>query len=130
MEHRFCSLLLLFIFASPGIFAQEVSRENAIPEKTEGDRKVKALDIGYIINDKSAEESVDWSNQSSIYIPTQPSCALVNISGISSMPVKKDTDAHAWMEVWDMNGIYFKKRVIIDLNGDTSIAKEKKNNLF
>ena len=37
-----------------------------------------------------------------IFIPTQPDCAIVNITGITSMPTKKGTDAHAWMEVWDM----------------------------
>ncbi len=94
-----------------------------------GDGVVDGKDVELtrnIIFGKPSEESNDWSNRSSIIIPTQPSCALVNITGISSMPTAKGTDAHAWMEVWD-NGIYFKKRVIVDLNGDSSIAKEKKN---
>ena len=43
------------------------------------------------------------------------------------MPVKKNTNGHAWMEVWDGQGHYFKKRVIIDLNGDSSSKHEKKN---
>lgn len=83
-----------------------------------------------IINLIMGEEpsgTIDLSNMSSIVIPTQPACAVVNISGITSMPIKKGTDAHAWMEVWDMNGVYFKKKVLIDLNGDSSAAKEKKN---
>ena len=67
------------------------------------------------------------SDKSYINIPIQPACAMVNITGINSMPIKKETNAHAWMEVWDMRGVYFKKRVIIDLNGDSSTAKEKKN---
>ena len=85
------------------------------------------IEIKNIILKKASDLSLEWSNRSSIIIPTQPECAIVNISGISSMPVKKGTNAHAWMEVWDMNGIYFKKRVIVDLNGDSSTAKEKKN---
>lgn len=62
-----------------------------------------------------------------IFIPTQPDCAIVNITGITSMPTKKGTNAHAWMEVWDMRGQYFKKRVIIDLQGNSSTAHAKKN---
>ena len=89
--------------------------------------EVDVVEISNIIMGKASDESLEWSSKSSIYIPTQPACALVNISGITSMPIKKGTDAHAWMEVWDMNGIYFKKRVIIDLQGNTSVSHVKKN---
>lgn len=95
-----------------------------------GDGVVDEADIAEISNiimGRASEESLEWSSKSSIIIPTQPACALVNISGITSMPIKKGTDAHAWMEVWDMNGIYFKKRVIIDLQGNSSVHLEKKN---
>lgn len=95
-----------------------------------GDGDVNEKDIAEISNiilGMASDESLEWSSRSSIYIPTQPRCALVNISGITSMPIQKETDAHAWMEVWDMNGIYFKKKVIIDLQGNTSVNHAKKN---
>ena len=69
----------------------------------------------------------DCSNQSKIVIPYQPSSVVVNITGIESMPTKKNVNAHAWIEVWDKQGIYFKKRIIIDGQGNTSISHEKKN---
>jgi len=67
------------------------------------------------------------TNKQAILIPTQPSCAVVNITGISGIPEQKDTSVRAWMEVDAGNGIRFKKRVIIKLNGETSIAKPKRN---
>lgn len=69
----------------------------------------------------------DFSNQSKIVIPYQPSSVVVNITGIESMPTKKNVNAHAWMEVWDRQGVYFKKRIILDGQGNTSISHEKKN---
>lgn len=78
-------------------------------------------------SDEGSTFPMGWSDQASIIIPAQPACAMVNITGITALPSVKGTDAHAWMEVWDMQGIYFKKRVLIDLNGDSSTAKEKRN---
>lgn len=69
----------------------------------------------------------DCSNQSKIYIPYQPSSVVVNITGIESMPKQKNVNAHAWMEVWDKKGVYFKKRIIIDAQGNSSLYLEKKN---
>ena len=73
------------------------------------------------------DSPVGWSDSLKVVIPKQPRCAVINITGIDALPVRKNTDAHAWMEVWDGQGHYFKKRVIIDLNGDSSTAHEKKN---
>ena len=84
---------------------------------------VEAVDSILFFTDRS----VGWSDSSKIIIPKQPRCAYINITGISAMPVKKNTNAHAWMEVWDGQGHYFKKRVIVDLNGDSSSKHEKKN---
>ena len=71
--------------------------------------------------------TIELSDVKSIHIPEQPACAQINITGISSLPTMKGTDAHAWMDVWDGQGVHFRKRVIIDLNGETSKAKEKRN---
>ena len=53
----------------------------------------------------------DCSNLSKIIIPYQPSSVVVNITGIESMPKTKDINDHAWMEVWDKQGIYFKNEL-------------------
>lgn len=68
----------------------------------------------------------DWSDSSIVCFP-EPNRAYVNITGIESMPTKKGVDYHAWMEVYDDNGNYFKKRVIIDGQGESSIKLPKKN---
>ena len=50
----------------------------------------------------------DCSNQSKIFIPYQPSSVVVNITGIESMPTQKNVNLHAWIEVWDKEGISFR----------------------
>ena len=71
--------------------------------------------------------SGNWSDKSFIYLPDIPTCAIVNISGVDKMPQQKGTNSHAWMEVSDNRGNYFRKRVILDMQGNSSGAQEKKN---
>lgn len=68
----------------------------------------------------------DWSDKSSLEIPI-PEMAIVNFTGITQMPQAKDTNAHAYMEFWDMNGNYFKKKVIANAQGSSSMKWSKKN---
>ena len=74
----------------------------------------------------------DWSDylsnggKSPLCIP-EPRCARINISGIDSMPTTKTTNAKAFFEMWDMQGNYFKKKVIINAQGNTTIRYPKKS---
>lgn len=68
----------------------------------------------------------DWSDNSSLEIPI-PKMAIVNFTNIDQMPQTKTTDAHAIMEFWDMNGNYFKKKVIANAQGSSSMKWSKKN---
>lgn len=68
----------------------------------------------------------DWSDKSSLEIPV-PKMAIINFTNISQMPQAKDTNAHAVMEFWDMNGNYFKKKVIANAQGSSSMKWSKKN---
>lgn len=83
-------------------------------------------------NGFDTEHPVDWSNylsndgKSPLYIP-EPRCAKVNISGIDSMPTTKTTNAKAYFEMWDMQGNYFKKKVIINAQGHSTIQYPKKS---
>ena len=72
---------------------------------------------------------IDWSNAESIHIPI-PMCAVLNISGINSMPATKTTDAKAFMEFWDMQGNFFKKKIICNAQGNSSMSYPKKNVSF
>ena len=76
---------------------------------------------GYNIN------ACDMSNDEYIRIPNQPRKAIVNISGVSNMPTSKTQNLQAWMEVWTLEGIYFKKRVILNAQGSSSLYLAKKN---
>jgi hypothetical protein len=75
---------------------------------------------------------IDWSDylsnngKSPLYIP-EPRCARINISGIDSMPTSKTTNAKAYFEMWDMQGNYFKKKVIINAQGNSTILYKKKS---
>ena len=69
----------------------------------------------------------DWSDAVSLQIP-EPRCAVVNIiSDYSDMPQTKTSDHHDWMEFWDMQGNYFKKRIINNAQGNSSLSFVKKN---
>lgn len=79
-----------------------------------------------VFNTGDAPMGVTGTNP--IVIPQEPACAMVNITGTDKLPESKMTpDTKAWMEVWDMRDVYFKKRVLLKLNGDASTAFEKKN---
>jgi hypothetical protein len=77
-------------------------------------------------NGYNAKTPIDWSNSSFIQIP-EPYLAKINLTNINSMPTSKTDDFHAWFEFWDMQGNYFKKRVILNAQGNSSLQYVKKN---
>ncbi len=61
-------------------------------------------------------------------ILTRPSCAYVNIDGILALPQAKGVDSCGWLEWYDpTNDVYFKKRVILNAQGNSSLLFQKKN---
>lgn len=68
----------------------------------------------------------DWSDEESLQIQ-KPKFAIVNFTGISSMPTTKTENAHGVMQFWDMAGNYFKKKVIMNAQGNSSLNFIKKN---
>ncbi len=68
----------------------------------------------------------DFSDAIELHIP-EPYCARINFTGIDSMPQTKTTNAHAYMEFYDMLGNYFKKEVIMNAQGRSTMAHPKKN---
>ena len=69
---------------------------------------------------------IDWSNKPYIEIDI-PKCAIINFSNIATMPTSKTSNAHAYMEFWDMQGNYFKVKTILNAQGDSSLSFTKKN---
>lgn len=68
----------------------------------------------------------DVSDDDEITIP-EPKIAYVNLTGFEVMPANQKTDLKGWMEVYDGNGIYFKKPVVISAQGNYSLKFPKKN---
>jgi hypothetical protein len=118
-----------------------MSYRDADGKKHEYDMEVTKLDVsnlslqGNSINDiqealdsngYNAKTPIDWSNSSFIQIP-EPYLAKINLTNINAMPTSKTDDFHAWLEFWDMQGNYFKKRVILNAQGNSSLQYVKKN---
>ena len=85
----------------------------------------EALDsIGYI-----SKTPNDLTEQSSIQIE-EPRLAIINITNETNSavwPPRKKSDFHYWMHFYDGNGNYFKKRIIMNAQGNSSLAFPKKN---
>ena len=92
---------------------------------------VKALnDSGFKL-----ESSCDWSNyvsnngENPLHLPI-PHCAIINISNEGHdavWPVTKSNDYEYYMEYHDMLGNYFKKNIIMNAQGNSSMVMIKKN---
>lgn len=68
----------------------------------------------------------DFSDSDKIKV-AEPRCAYVNITGTAVMPQEKGSPQDVWMEVYLGHGDYFRKRAVIDAQGNSSLAFEKKN---
>lgn len=75
----------------------------------------------------------DWSAASTLHIP-EPRCAIINITSADgkpySWPTSKFVNNKVWVEFYDMQGNYFKKRAIHNAQGNSSMAFIKKNGAF
>ena len=72
------------------------------------------------------EEQRNWSDSVTIEIP-QPNSAYVNITSNEGMPTTKNDNFQAYMDVYDCNGNYFRKRIILNAQGNSSLGFVKKN---
>lgn len=81
-----------------------------------------------LVSDHIREEQnlEDLSDALTIEIP-EPDFAYVNITGVTSIPLNKTTLVKCWMEVYDGNGHYFKKRFVMSGQGGYSIRYVKRN---
>lgn len=75
----------------------------------------------------------DWSTASTLHIP-EPRCAMINITSADgkpySWPTSKFVNNKVWVEFYDMQGNYFKKRAIHNAQGNSSMNFIKKNGAF
>ena len=95
------------------------------------DRALKVEDLTELEKDLISrgflkKSCMDWTNATSLEIP-EPRCAMVNITNITAMPTSKFANLKAYLEFWDMQGNYFKKKVILNAQGNSSMGFVKKN---
>lgn len=91
----------------------------------------KSSDLAKILREKGdMVSSTDWSDSKSLEIP-EPRCAYINITSSdgtpATWPTTKTANKKYWMQFWDMQGNYFKKRIILNAQGSSSMAFIKKN---
>lgn len=68
----------------------------------------------------------DWTDKDFLNIQ-KPHFAIVNITGTDSLPTTKTEDMSAEIEFWDMNGNFFKKKTVLNAQGNSSLQWVKKN---
>ena len=90
------------------------------------DNSVNNIQDALKANGFDVKTPIDWSDSSFIQIP-EPRLAFVNMTNIDSMPTSKTQNMHAIFEFWDMQGNYFKKKVILNAQGNSSLGMPKKN---
>ena len=86
-----------------------------------------------IVNSLSAygltlENKLDFSDNTGIFIPIPRGVAVVNIIA-DSLATSKTQNKDAILEFWG-SGIYFRKNIILNAQGQTSMAFAKKNQSF
>ena len=91
----------------------------------------KSSDLAKVLRKKEGMTSpIDWSDSKSIEIP-EPRRAYINITSsdgaAATWPTSKTADKKYWMQFWDMQGNYFKKRIIFNAQGNSSMSFIKKN---
>ena len=102
----------LFLLAFLGFSTQLMAQKNL-------EEKLASLGI-------SKEDCHDWSDSANITLPL-PTCAYVNVTNIPKMPTKWGVNYHGWVELYDGNGNYFRKRAIVDLQGRGTTKFPEKN---
>ncbi len=85
-------------------------------DKSDFDKKLAELGISY-------EGVKDWSNEATIAFD-EPRYAYANIT-CESFPATKNDDLHAYIDLYDNNGNFLRKKILLNLQGDSQI----KNNL-
>lgn len=99
-----------------GGYAQDAGSEE--PDVMDNDFLFALESMGGVTNDVSDSQKIKLD---------EPSYAYVNFSGFEKMPETKQSDYKGWLEFFDGKGNYFKKRVIVNAQGGSSLVWAKKN---
>ena len=103
-------------------YEHKLNTENLIlGDKATNDIVVALKKIGF-----SVDNIMDWSNLEFVEIPIPRTCAIVNI-GTDKQATAKTDDIETYLEFWDKDGNYFKKPIIINAQGSSSMTYWIKN---
>jgi len=80
--------------------------------QSEFDEKISELGL-------SEDSLTDWSDETTIALD-EPQYAYANIL-CDTLPTSKTDNIHAYIDLYDNNGNYFQKKVILNLQGDSDI---------
>ena len=69
---------------------------------------------------------IDWSDKEELRLPIPRTCAKVNLI-VENLPTSKTADYEALLEYSDLDGNYFKKPIILNAQGSSSIQYVEKN---
>jgi hypothetical protein len=69
---------------------------------------------------------IDWSGEDVVEIPKPTSCAIINLT-TDSQAESKTSNIKCYIEFWDKHGNYFKKPIILNAQGSSSMAYDFKN---
>lgn len=75
----------------------------------------------------NVESPIDWSNEPTIKLPIPRYCAKVNIISPTGLGITKTDNKKCILEYWDKSGNYFKKYIILNAQGSSSMAYIEKN---
>lgn len=71
-------------------------------------------------------DTIDWSDSDFVELPLPRSCAIANIT-TPSQAVTKSANINCSIEFWDKDGNYFKKPIILNAQGSSSMGYDIKN---
>lgn len=71
--------------------------------------------------------SVDLSNKASFSLPIPRKCAKVNIISATGLATTKTDDKKCILEYYDDGGNYFRKYIVLNAQGTSSMSYEEKN---
>lgn len=69
---------------------------------------------------------IDWSGSDFVELPLPRTCAIVNIT-TPSQAVTKSSNINCNIEFWDKDGNYFKKPIVLNAQGSSSMFYDIKN---
>ena len=68
----------------------------------------------------------DWSEEERVDME-EPTMAVINLTGFDKMPTTKREEKKGWVEIWDGEGNYFHKPVMLHGQGGYSLKFPKRN---